>query len=213
MTYILHNRLGSGGFATEAALAVAGVPFKLKLLDSTPGTPLPESFREVNPWRQVPTLITPEGAVITETAATLIHISLAHPGADVGPPQGTAAYTQLLRWTSFLGANVYEAIRGRAYPERYTTDPDGLAAVSEASIGRIDTAFTLLESVLKTDRFLLGGSMSVADIYLAMLFAWHRNHEPYPHCTTLTDRIAAHAIIAPIWERNFDHRLSRKWGR
>jgi len=213
MTYKLYNRLGSGGFATEAALATAGVSFELKLLDSSPGTPLPESFREVNPWRQVPTLITPDGAVITETAATLIHISLAHPGAGVGPAQGTAAYTQLLRWTSFLGANVYEAIRGRAYPERYTTAPEGLAAVREAAIARMDDAFTLLESVLKTDRFLLGNAMSVADIFLAMLFAWHRNHEPYPHCTALTDRIAAREIIAPIWERNFGQRLSRKWGR
>lgn len=212
MTYKLYNRLGSGGFATEAALAVAGVPFELELIESAPGTPLPETFRAINPWRQVPTLVTPEGAVLTETAATLIHISLAHPGPDVGPAPGSVAYTQLLRWTSFLGANVYESVRRRAYPETYTTDPDGVAGVREAAIARIGEAFALVESVLEASGFLLGDSMSVADIYAAMLFAWHRNHEPYPCCTKLTERVASHDIIAPIWQRNFGQRLSRNWG-
>ena len=151
MTYKLYNRLGSGGFATEAALAIAGAPFELELIDSQPGTPMPESFRAINPWRQVPTLITPDGAMITETAATLIHISLAHPAPDIGPAQGSAAYTQLLRWTSFLGTNVYEAIRHRAFPDVYTTDPNGHAAVQEAAKIRNDDAFALLDDGAEDD--------------------------------------------------------------
>ena len=59
MTYQLYNRDGSGGFVVEAVLALADESFELIRLDSTPGTPLPESFRDINPWRQVPVLITP----------------------------------------------------------------------------------------------------------------------------------------------------------
>src|SRR5690606_15280090 len=79
MPYVLHNRLGSGGFAVQAALTAAGIPFELALLDSAPGTPLPESFAAVNPWRQVPVLVTPEGEVLTETAAILIYLVGRHP--------------------------------------------------------------------------------------------------------------------------------------
>lgn len=50
MPYKLYNRLGSGGFAVEAALALAGVDFEFVEVDSVPGTPLPESFRDINPW-------------------------------------------------------------------------------------------------------------------------------------------------------------------
>ena len=73
--YKLYNRLGSGGFAVEAALSIAGEPFQLISLNSTPGTELPVSFREINPWGQVPVLITPEGKLMTESAAMLAFLA------------------------------------------------------------------------------------------------------------------------------------------
>ncbi len=79
MSYRLYNRPGSGGFVVEAALALADADFDLVELDSKAGTPLPESFREHNPWRQVPTLILPDGSTMTETAAILIHLAACHP--------------------------------------------------------------------------------------------------------------------------------------
>ena len=57
MPYRLYNRIGSGGFVVEAALVLADAPFELVSLDSKPGTPLPESFKNVNPWGQVPVLL------------------------------------------------------------------------------------------------------------------------------------------------------------
>ena len=59
----------------------------------------------------------------------------------------------------------------------------------------------------------LSHDMSVADVYLAMLFAWHPDSEEFPRCAALAHRVAAHPVIAPTWQRNFDHRLAVKWGR
>ena len=61
MSYTLYNREGSGGFAVEAALVMADLPFELVTLSSTPGTPLDESFKATNPWGQIPTLIDSDG--------------------------------------------------------------------------------------------------------------------------------------------------------
>jgi len=213
MTYTLYNRLGSGGFAVEAALSIAGEPFRLELLDSKPSTNLPESFRAINPRRQVPALILPDGTLMTETAAMLIHLAERHPDSELGPALGTPARAQLLRWCVYLTANVYEAVLRKSYPHRATTDPDGADAVSAAAVAHMQATLQIVEDTLTPDAYLLGPTMSVADIYLAMLNAWHRDGQGLMRCEALTHRIAAHPVIAPIWQRNFDHRLPIRWGR
>ena len=213
MPYKLYNRLGSGGFAVEAALALAGVEFEFVEVDSIPGTPLPEAFREINPWRQVPVFFTEDGTMMTESAAILIYLATMHPGDDVGPELGTPEHAKLLRWLVFLSANVYEAILQRLYSDRFTTDQNGVDAVAEAAYARVERAFDLLERELTPGSYLLGSRMSVGDVYLAMMYSWSAKHCNNPLCEALTHRVAAHDVVAPIWQRNFDHRLPIKWGR
>lgn len=213
MPYKLYNRPGSGGFAVEAALALAEQTVELITIDSKPSTDLPESFRETNAWRQVPVLVTPDGTVMTESAAMLIWIAEQHPGKDVGPAIGSQDRAQLLRWVVFLSVNVYEAVLRRVYPGRYVADPEAAPDVRRMATQRNDDAFVMLERELVEHAFLLGSEMSVADVYLAMLFAWHAEHDAYPNCQKLTHRVARHSVVAPIWQRNFDHRLAVKWGR
>ena len=70
----------------------------------------------------------------------------------------------------------------------------------------------MLDKELDAGGFLLGARLSVADVYLAMLYAWHPGQRR-ADLTALTHRVAAHGLIAPVWQRNFDHRLAIKWGR
>jgi len=210
--YKLYNRPGSGGFAVEAALTLAGQPFDYIDVGSQPGEVLPDSFRSINPWGQVPTLILPDGTLMTETGAILTYIAGAHPEARLCPAPWTPAFATFLRWMTFLGANIYEGILRKGYPARFTDDPNGLDAVMSAAIRRTDEGFSVLEDALSDSGYLLR-EMSAADIYLAMLFAWRRGSADLPRCAALTHRIAADTIIAPVWRRNFDHRLQVKWGR
>lgn len=211
MTYTLYNRLGSGGFAAEAAMTLAGIPFKLELLDSTPSTPLPEAFRDVNPWGQVPALVTSEGTLITETAAILIWLAARHDG--LGPKPGTEAHGSFVRWIVFMGANLYEGVLRQTYPDRFVSNPDHVPEVVAAAAERNHAAYGLIETALAGQGTLLGGEISAADIFLAMLTVWHRRNDELPNCTSLADRVAGHPAILPIWQRNFDHRLDKTWGR
>jgi len=213
MTYKLYNRLGSGGFVVEAALALAAAPFELVEIQSVPSTPLPSSFRDINPWGQVPVLITPDGTMMTESAAMLIHISIVHSDANVAPQPGTPAHAEFLRWCVFMSTSVYESILRISYPGRYTTAPAGTADIVDAAKKRSQDALSVIEQAVQPGGFLVSDSLSLADIYLAMLNAWNGEGKALPLCDDLTHRVASHPIIAPIWQRNFDHRLATKWGR
>ncbi len=206
MTYRLYNRVGSGGFVVEAALALAGANYELLELDSKPGTPLPESFRDINPWGQVPTLVLPDGSIMTETAAILIHLAACHPDKGLAPNPGTPAHAAFLRWIIFTNVNVYEAVLRRSYPFRYTTDTHAHEATRDAAIARMGEALGVLEAAIDTGPFLLGETMNLADVYIAMLFIWFRGAIDAPRLTGLTDGVRQHPTVAPIWRRHFGDR-------
>ena len=206
MSYLLYNRPGSGGFVVEAALTLAGAPFELQEFESKPGTPLPESFRGTNPWGQVPTLVLPDGTTMTEGAAILIHLAACFPDKGLGPAPGSPAHAGFLRWMVFASVNLYEAVLRRAYPFRYTTDPDGYGALRAAADARMRDALAVLEAAVAPGPFLLGREMSVADIYIAMLFTWFAGEIDAPYLTALTDGVKQHPVISPIWRRHFGDR-------
>jgi glutathione S-transferase len=206
MTYHLYNRVGSGGFVAEAALALAGAPYELLELGSEPGTPLPESFRDINPWGQVPALVLPDGSVMTETAAILIHLAACYPAEGFAPAAGTPAHAAFLRWIIFTNVNIYEATLRQSYPFRYTSDPNAHDATRDAAIARMGEALAVLEKAIDTGPFLLGETMNLADIYIAMLFVWFSGEIDVPNLTRLTDGVRRHPTVAPIWRRHFGGR-------
>jgi glutathione S-transferase len=206
MTYRLYNRIGSGGFVVEAALALAGAPFELVELDSKAGTPLPDSFRETNPWGQVPTLVLPDGSIMTETAAILIHLAACFPDKALAPAPGTSAHAAFLRWIVFANVNVYEAVLRSAYPHRFTSDPNATEATRTAAVTRMGEALGVLEEAIGPGPFLLGDAISVADVYIAMLCVWFRGDIDASRLVVLTDGVRQNPIVGPIWRRHFGDR-------
>ena len=205
MGYILYNRPGSGGFVVEAALTLADAPFKLIELDSKVGTPLPDSFRETNPWGQLPTLILPNGTTMTETSAILIHLALSFPDKRLAPPPGTPAQAAFLRWTTFANVNLYGAVVRRGYPFRFTDDPEGYDALRSAATRRMGEALVLIDAHVEKP-FLLGEAMTVADIYIAMFFIWHRGGVEAPRLARIAEAVRGHPVVGPIWRRHFGER-------
>ena len=54
--YRLHNRLGSGGVAVQAALTLAGIGFDYEPIASLPNDAVANKIGRLNPWGQVPVL-------------------------------------------------------------------------------------------------------------------------------------------------------------
>ena len=79
--YKLYGRRGSGSLAVQVALEEIGAPYE-RIWISTDPTEV-AAYRKINPVGRVPALQMPDGTLIAESAAILIHLSLAHPGAGL----------------------------------------------------------------------------------------------------------------------------------
>jgi len=202
MTYQLYNRRCSGGFVVEATLTLAGTAFELVELESKLGTELPDNFRKINPWGQVPVLILPDGTTMTETAGILIYLATQFPNQNLAPAPGTSTYASFLRWTIFASVNVYEAVARSSYPYRFTTDVTGQDAIGTAATKRMREALGIIEDHIR-EPFLLGSDMSVADIYIAMLYLWSGRPNPSPKLKAIMHQVQQHSVVGPIWERHY----------
>ena len=129
-------------------------------------------FRAINPTGRVPALVLPDGTVMFESAAMLIHIALAHPGAALAPSAGSAEHAKFLQWMVFLSANVYEAALRMYYSARYSAHGEADAdAVREQGTADFRGHLALISQGLAP--YVLGDRYSIADVYLYMLASWH----------------------------------------
>jgi glutathione S-transferase len=108
MTYTLYSRKDTGGFAVEAALAKAHADTKVIEIDKS-SQRTSADFGKLNPMRQVPTLVLPDGTVMTESAAMVIHVADAFPTSELAQRPGSTAHARFLRWMLFMAVNLYEA--------------------------------------------------------------------------------------------------------
>ncbi|MDX8539857.1 glutathione S-transferase family protein [Mesorhizobium abyssinicae] len=197
--YRLYTRPGSGGFVVEAALALAGAPFDQ--VDVPKKDPPDQAFLDISPLNQVPVLTLPDGRSITESAAICILLAERHPEAGLAPAAGSPARADFLRWMAFMSSVLYPAGLRFYYAHRYTAAPDGVEAVKQAALVEMDRGFAILDKALAGRDWLVGERLSLADVYLVMLAAWH------PEIGKVA---AAWPDIERLWARLRDHDLIRK---
>jgi glutathione S-transferase len=169
-TYKLYGRANAGSLAPQIVLEEIGAPYEMIWVSKAPADV--EVLRQVNPARKVPTLVLPDGTPVFESAAILIHLTHAHPSANLAPPAGTTQHARFLQWMLFLSSNVYESVLRTSYPERYSTS--GAAAAHEIKQQAVADHARHLELIHGAlSPYVLGETMSAADPYLYMLAAWY----------------------------------------
>lgn len=187
--YRLYGRRGAGSLAPQILLEEIGTPYELTFFGRT--APELEALRRVNPAGKIPCLVLPDGTAVAESAAILIHLTNAHPGAGLAPPAGSAAHARFLQWMVFLSANLYEALLRYFYSERYATS--GAAAAPAIKAQALADYGAHLERIHgELSPYVLGNQLSAADPYLHMLAGW------YPDAASLASRmpkLAEHAAL------------------
>jgi GST-like protein len=210
--YTLFGSKGCGSAVVEVALELAGVAFAFE--PATPWEPGPavEKLRAVNPMVAVPTLVLPGGAVMTESAAILAWLAETHPAARLAPAAGSGARAQFHRWTVFAAASLYAPILVGDHPEHWLDEASAGAreALKAGAVRRTEAAWTVVESQLggAADPFLLGGEMTMLDVYLAMISRWRpgraRVKEIAPKVVAACEAAERHPVVQRVWARNFD---------
>ncbi|SDB16719.1 glutathione S-transferase family protein [Belnapia rosea] len=206
MTYILYGDKGSGSAPVEMALAEIGAPVELRSVPLEGDHQLAEDYRRINPMGRVPTLILPDGTVVTESLAILLTLVDRHPEAGLLPAPGETGRAVALRWMALIAGEFYPCVTRGDYPERFSADPSHAPAIRARAFEMGREIWRLVEAQAAPAPFLLGRRFSVADIYLAFVSRWMGGRQWIPaNCPkveALAQAIAARPAIAPVWARH-----------
>ena len=188
--YTLYGRPGSGSVAVQIALEELGAPYERVWVGGEDADVA--AYRKLNPTGRVPALGLPDGSVMFESAAILIHLSLAHPQARFAPAAGTPAHARFLQWLVFLSANVYDAALRTYYSDRYSSRGDADAdAIRQRASADYLRDLELIAAHLRP--YVLGADYSLADGYLYMLAGWYPGERAELH--RRVPSLAAHAAL------------------
>jgi len=208
MTYTVYGAAGSGSVPVEAALTLIGAPYKVIEAVTWEGDSERDKVAPVNPMRQIPALITPEGETITESAAILIWLTEQHPEAVLAPEPGDPRRAQFLRWMSFIPASIYSMFWVRDVPSRLGgDDPAVQATIRTRTADRVADCWGVMDSQLEPGRWLLGDELTVLDLYVATASRWtpgrDRFAEVAPGMAAVMRRVDALPELQTFWAERF----------
>lgn len=206
--YTLYGKKGSGSAAVEAALALADASFRMI---ETASWEQNDAFRELlrlNPLGQIPTLVLPDGSVLSESAAILHYLGCAHPDSGL-LPRGESARAQALRGLVFIAANCYAAISIIDFPERWCADADEATneRIRAGTRARLHTHWEMFADLFPARPYLGGEDIGALDLHAAVVSKWSgsrkhlEQHRPAFHALLL--RIEAHPKVAPVFARHW----------
>ena len=208
--YTLYGKKGSGSASTQTALEIVGAPYRLiETASWEPNDAFPELLK-LNPLGQIPTLVLPDGGVLSESAAILIHLGLAHPESRL-LAQEPALRAQAIRGMVFIAANCYAAISVIDFPERWCTDADNDEVLKERIRGgtraRLHKHWEMFADLFAARPYLSGTELGALDIHAVVVSKWSgaRKHleaaRPALHATLA--RIDAHPKVAKVFAQHW----------
>ncbi|MCE9523955.1 MAG: glutathione S-transferase, partial [Alphaproteobacteria bacterium] len=166
-SYKLYAATGGGSMIVEAAFAFTKL--KLEVVD-VPWNDMgwdSKVLKDLNPLGQVPTLIMPNGAVMTESAAIILHLADRVKDFPLVPPPAHKQRAEFLRWLVFLVSAVYPTFTYGDVPERWvsvTKEKGAGKALVAATDDHRKVLWRYVESQVKGPWF-LGKTFSALDIY------------------------------------------------
>jgi len=205
--YTLYWARGTGAMAPQIILEEVAASYELVVLDEDKGEEMEAEYLAVNPRGQIPSLGLPDGSIMTESAAIVLHLADSH--ADIGllPVVGSAARAQVYRWLFYAVANLYEAVLRLYYSDRYTADAACAESVKLSAREYLDRSWDLLEAERGDGPYLLGDQYSVIDPYLLMLAQWHEQPETLfarcPKLKLLCDTVQSRPAVQRIWSQHY----------
>ncbi|MND69992.1 Glutathione S-transferase GST-6.0 [compost metagenome] len=204
MVFTLYGAAGSGSVPVEATLRLIGLDYRLVEAAAWEGEAERAKVAAVNPMRQVPALVTPQGEVVTESAAILIWLADSHPEARLSPALDDPRRAQFLRWMSFIPASIYSMFWVRDAPSRLAgDDPAAQAEIQRRTVERIAECWRIMDGQVAPGRFLLGEEMTVLDLYVAVASRWtprrRRFYAEAPRMAEVVRRVDALPQLQALW--------------
>ena len=190
----------------EAAFAVAGVALDYEEVDYAAGSPTRGRLLEVNPIGQVPTLVLPDGRILTESLAMIHYLADLAPQAGLIPERDDPARASFHRWSVFLVAAIYPTFTYGDDPKKWVDDPEVAKQLRESTDRHRKALWQQVEGAAVGPWF-LGSRMSALDLYLAAMTRWRPGKDWFaehaPKLFAIAQKASATAGVADVMKRNF----------
>jgi glutathione S-transferase len=204
--YKLYGIIGSASLAPRLTLEELGLPYEFVELKSENGDHRSESYRKLNPYARVPTLVDGD-AVLYESAAICLYLCDQHADRGLAPLVHEQARGQLYKWMMLLTNTLQTALMAFFYPERWSTDASHVAQIREQAMINAHAVYDQIDRELGNQGpYLLGTDFSVADLFLFMLIRWGRWFDDvpvikYPHLRTYVERLSERPALRRTFEK------------
>ncbi|RMP63922.1 hypothetical protein ALQ18_01401 [Pseudomonas marginalis pv. marginalis] len=207
--YTLYGTDESGSCMIEIALQRCAVPWHRVNASSWDGGEGSDALARINPLKQIPTLVTPDGQVLTESAAILIHLGLEFPASDL--LGGDRA--QILRGLVYIAANCYSAIGIIDYPQRWlgTADEAAQAQLVTGTRRYLHQAWVVFADQFAEQLFAPNARPNALGIMAAAVSRWDEAREMLsslaPGFAQTLAQVDADPLVAPVFARHWP-----QWG-
>jgi len=197
---------GCGSAIVESAFAVAGIPVDYEEVDYSADSPTRPRLLSLNPLGQVPTLVLPGGAVMTESLAIMHYVNDRAPKSGLIPPPGDPSREAFYRWAVFLVAAIYPTFTYGDDPKKWVSGEEGSKQLRESTNRHREALWKQLESAAGSPWF-LGERFSALDLYLAFEVYWRPGRKWFdanaPKISAIAKRAAALDAVAPVIAKSF----------
>jgi GST-like protein len=211
MPYVVYGQRGTGSVPVEATLLLLGEPYELRqpARSEVPesGDLSAEAMAQVNPMQQLPVLMMPNGELMTESAAILIHLADSHPAWRLSPHTDDPRRPAFLRWMTFVSAQIYALVWVRDDPGRLAADETHKAVILERTAERRAFCWRTMDAQVSPGRYLLGDDLSVLDLYVTVVSRWGpgrvRFYQEAPRMAEVVRRVDQDPWLATFWAERF----------
>jgi GST-like protein len=203
----LYGAQGSGSVAVEAALMLLGSPYTVIDAVTWAEPQARDRVAPANAMRQVPTLLLPDGEVMTESAAILIDLADRHPNSRLSPRLDDPRRRQFLRWMFYVSSAIYALHWIKPDVTRIGAPVDSRTAVVDAVHDRIAFCWSHMNAQISPGLYLLGDQLSVLDLYVTVISRfgpWRKRfYEVAPRLAPVVRRVDADSRLTAFWAERF----------
>ena len=158
------------------------------------------------PLGQIPTLVTPDGGVMTESAAITLWLADESESTDLVPEPNAPERARFLRWLIFITSNIYPTYTYADDPARFVPNKTARNGFADA-VGEYAKKLYLILDGEASSPWFLGDRFSALDIYVCTMTHWSPRRPWFEAnasaLAAIADAAKAVPKLAPVWAKNF----------
>lgn len=186
-------------FGSIVALEWSGAKYNLCRV-GMPETVSSEDYKRINPVGETPTLMLPDGGLLSESMAILGHIAAKTVDKGLGFEPGSPDDDRLKQMLAFLNTSFFNAFSPLWYAFEHDLTDEARAALRAYGIAKVEQAHAQLETLIAGREWLIGEKRSLADAYFMGIARWNDFHKvvdrsSFPGINSLYQRMLADPAV------------------